>query len=41
LTELQTLPEGGLAAMAGWTMQAQTRIDALETLMTLTASSNE
>lgn len=41
LGELQMLPEGGQAAMAGWTAQAQTRIDALETLMTLTASSNE
>lgn len=41
LTELQALPEGGQAAMAGWTAQAQTRIEALETLTTLTASGNE
>ncbi len=41
LTELQALPEGGQAAMTGWTTQAQTRIEALETLTTLTASGNE
>ncbi len=38
LAELRTLPEAGQAAMAGWVAQAETRLTALETLATLTAS---